>query len=362
MSGRSRIGSAVIPGLAALALVAAGISILRTAPPAIQVSPRIQPPGQPEPGLGSVSGAGLVEAESEQAGIGAVQPGMVLAVTAVPGVPVRAGDVLFTQDSRAADAAVAVRTSDVLAARAAMEQARSMVPGLRAQVDTARAVLTGAEVGQADAGDLLRSGENTPLGLSISRREMTKRRNDERAAEARLQEARGRLAQAEATLAQYVDGRTEGPVLRAAAAAVAQAEALQQQAETARSLLSVRAPFDGTVLQVNLRPGEYAQLGGPPAIVLGQLRSLRLRADIDEADIPRFDPAAAAVATPRGDPARRIPLHLVRVEPLVVPKASLTGAGTDRVDTRVLRVLYEIVGAADGLYPGQQLNLFVTGR
>ena len=303
-----------------------------------------------------------MEAESEQVDVGAEQSGTVSAVAAIPGVRVRKGDVLFRQDTRAADAAVAVRTSDVLAARATMEQARSMVPGLRAQVDTEQAVLMEAEVGLADAGDLLRSAENMPVGLSITRREMTKRRNDERAAEAREHEARGRLAQAQAALAQYVEGASDGPILRAAATAIAQAEALQRQAETARDLLTVRAPFDGTVLQVNLRPGEYAPAGGPPAIVLGQLSRLRLRADIDEADIPRFSATAEAVATPLGDPSRRIPLRLVRVEPLVVPKVSLTGAGAERVDTRVLRVLYEIEGPLDRLYPGQQLNLYLTAK
>ena len=34
------------------------------------------------------------------------------------------------------------------------------------------------------------------------------------------------------------------------------------------------------------------------------------------------------------------PLHFVRFEPYVIPKESLTGDTTERVDTRVLQVIY----------------------
>ncbi len=35
-------------------------------------------------------------------------------------------------------------------------------------------------------------------------------------------------------------------------------------------------------------------------------------------------------------------LTFVRVEPLTVPKTSLTGANTERVDTRVVRLIYAV--------------------
>jgi multidrug resistance efflux pump len=56
---------------------------------------------------------------------------------------------------------------------------------------------------------------------------------------------------------------------------------------------------DGQVLQVNVRPGEYA--GVPPGqalVVLGNLRRLHVRVDSDENDIPRFKPGAPAKAPP----------------------------------------------------------------
>ena len=67
-----------------------------------------------------------------------------------------------------------------------------------------------------------------------------------------------------------------------------------------------------------------------------------MRVDVDENDIPRFRPATPAVARLRGDPRREYRLRFVRVEPYVVPKKSLTGDSTERVDTRVLQVIYAL--------------------
>ena len=50
----------------------------------------------------------------------------------------------------------------------------------------------------------------------------------------------------------------------------------------------------------------------------------------------------------------------MRVEPYVVPKKSLTGDNTERVDTRVLQVIYALVSADRRVYVGQQLDVFVN--
>jgi hypothetical protein len=49
----------------------------------------------------------------------------------------------------------------------------------------------------------------------------------------------------------------------------------------------------------------------------------------------------------------------VRIEPLVIPKRSLTGDVTERVDTRVMQVLYEVRDGGNELLPGQQLDVFI---
>jgi hypothetical protein len=96
-------------------------------------------------------------------------------------------------------------------------------------------------------------------------------------------------------------------------------------------------------------------------MVLGDIGTYHVRVDIDERDIARFQRGAPGKAFPRGETAREIGLKFLRVEPLVVPKRALTGDNTERVDTRVLQVLYAVEQAKYPVYVGQQLDIFISG-
>ena len=61
----------------------------------------------------------------------------------------------------------------------------------------------------------------------------------------------------------------------------------------------------------------------------------------------------------RGNADLRTRLTFVRYEPFVVPKKSLTGDSTERVDTRVLQVIYQIENANLPLFVGQQMDVFI---
>lgn len=65
------------------------------------------------------------------------------------------------------------------------------------------------------------------------------------------------------------------------------------------------------------------------------------------------------VSHPRGDSGRSYRLRFVRVEPYVVPKPSLTGDSRERVDTRVLQVVYAVEEESPDLFVGQQVDVFV---
>jgi multidrug resistance efflux pump len=125
-------------------------------------------------------------------------------------------------------------------------------------------------------------------------------------------------------------------------------------------LLTVRAPRDGTVLQVNIRAGEYAAVSATePAILLGDVSELQLRADVDESDAPRVHPGCKAVAFLKGSRERAIPLEFVRIEPYILPKKSLSGESTERVDTRVLQVIFRFENPSFPVYVGQQMDVFI---
>ena len=147
-----------------------------------------------------------------------------------------------------------------------------------------------------------------------------------------------------------------------AAAQVALAQAQVEQTMTELDRLRVTAPVTGRVLQKNVRVGEY--VGVPPGqalMVLGDVSRLHVRMDVDENDIGRFRPDAAGKAITRGANKRELPLAFVRVEPYVVPKRALTGTGSERVDTRVLQIIYRVEVADPTLYVGQQVDVYLDG-
>ena len=70
---------------------------------------------------------------------------------------------------------------------------------------------------------------------------------------------------------------------------------------------------------------------------------------------------AHATGHVRGNADLKAPLQFVRIEPFVVPKRSLTGDSTERVDTRVLQIIYRVERDDMPLFVGQQLDVFIDG-
>ncbi len=127
--------------------------------------------------------------------------------------------------------------------------------------------------------------------------------------------------------------------------------------------------MDGTILQVNVRPGEYVSTTGTQSLILmGNLRPLHLRVNVDEEDIPRLKLFAPARAKIRGDAGQKeVPLTFVRLEPFVVPKTSLTGVNTERVDTRVVQVIFAVdsenrMVREKKILVGQLVDVFIDSR
>jgi hypothetical protein len=93
---------------------------------------------------------------------------------------------------------------------------------------------------------------------------------------------------------------------------------------------------------VKIRLGEYAPAGAlaTPLMLIGDTKTLHVRVDVDENDAWRVGKNSRATAYVRGNRNIKTDLTFFRIEPYVVPKKSLTGDSTERVDTRVLQVLY----------------------
>ncbi len=346
----------IIPLLAVGALSFAVTHVVRSqqAPPVKK--PLVEPARAPF--AHTVAGAGIVEGRSEASStaniaVGSQLPGVVVRVHVRIGQRVRAGEPLFELDDRQLRAELKSRESNYDAAAAQLRRLEQMPRP--EEVPPAEAKLREAEANLAMQADQLRRAEQMWEGRSISAEDLTTRRQSHAAAVAQV-------AQAKANLQLLQAGAWEADKA-VARASLTQAEAQVQQTRTDLDRLIARAPINGTVLQLNVRPGEY--VGTPPnqaLVVLGNTDELHVRVDIDENDIPRFRPGAPAKAFLRGDPRQEFPLRFVRVEPYVIPKKSLTGDNVERVDTRVLQAIYAIDPRGRPLYVGQQVDVFVAAE
>ena len=149
--------------------------------------------------------------------------------------------------------------------------------------------------------------------------------------------------------------------LDVAQAAVDMAESMVESIRINLDRLTVRAPLEGEILQLNLRLGQFAAMTWKePMIVLGDVKRLHVRVDIDENDVPLFDRQAQAIAYLKGRSKGGFPLKLEYVEPYVIPKQSLTGSNAERVDTRVLQVVYSLPDErAIEVFVGQQMDVYM---
>jgi len=112
---------------------------------------------------------------------------------------------------------------------------------------------------------------------------------------------------------------------------------------------------------MKVRAGEYAPSGitATPMVLMGRTRPLHVRVDVDENDAWRVRAGARAAAFLRGNRAIRADLTFVRFEPYVIPKRSLTGDATERVDTRVLQVLFSFDRGDLPIHTGQLMDVFI---
>ena len=172
--------------------------------------------------------------------------------------------------------------------------------------------------------------------------------------------AKATYAKAKADLEKILAGSWKEDI-EIARAAVQLAQSQVESIKINLERLIVRAPMDGEVLQLNVRLGQFAAMTWKePMIVLGDSKRLHVRVDLDEPELLYFSKSAPAVATLKGRPNVRFHLKFVYVEPYVIPKQSLTGNNSERVDQRVLQVIYELPEERPiDVYIGQQMDVYL---
>lgn len=286
----------LLAGLAVLGFAVTAIAVVLDSPESSGTPSA--PPSPRIPYAAYVAGAGLVEARQENIPIGTPVAGIVTAIPVRWGDQVKPGDVLFQIDDR----------------------------DLQAQLPPALAKVKQSEAALSQASMQLKLAESVPDARAVSREDMGNRRTN--------------VAMATTALA----------------AAKADVERIRDE----MGLRTVRARTMGRVLQINIHLGEYAQAGGStPLMLLGDDTRLLVRASIDQNDAWRVVPGAAATAFVRGNSKMVIPLHFERIEPTIVPRAVLTGDSAERVDTRVLQVIYSFDPARLPVFVGQVMDVYI---
>jgi len=270
------------------------------------------------------------------------------------GKRVKAGEPLFVLDDRKQQADFVVKEAALAEARARLVRLKQAP---RAEdLPPAQAKVKEAEANFEDARRQLQITERLSDARVIAIEDVNKWRYAVEAAQARLTQAKADLKLLEAG-SWKLD-------IDVATANVAAAEAEVEGAQVEIRRLTVRAPVEGDILQVNVRPGEFAPSGATavPLILLGNLDRLHVRVDIDENDAWRFQPEAPAVASIRGNPQFKTDLTFEYAEAYVVPKRSLTGESTERVDTRVMQVVYSFKRGKLPIYPGQLMDVYIDDQ
>jgi multidrug resistance efflux pump len=320
----------------------------RKAPP--QSAPIVDPPSRPEKVL-MIAGSGLVEARRENIPIGVNIPGVVTQVYVKKGEIVKAGAPLFRVDDRDYKAQLAVAEAQLASAKA---QLHKLVVAPRPEdIPPVKAAAEEAEARMNDAEAALGRTERLFSKQAIAASDYDKDRYAYAAAKATY-------AKAKADLEKVLAGSWKEDI-DIARAAVLLAQGQVDSIKTNLERLTVAAPMDGEILQLNIRLGQFAATTWKePMIVLGDSKRLHVRVDIDEYDLQHFSKGADAFATLKGRPQNRFDLKFVYVEPYVIPQQSLTGYNSERADTRVLQAIYALADDRPiDLFVGQQMDVYI---
>ncbi len=137
---------------------------------------------------------------------------------------------------------------------------------------------------------------------------------------------------------------------------------------------TMRAPADGTILAIQAAVGSYVApqgtydtytQGSDPVIVMGSSEAYTsVRCYIDEILIHRLTlgPQMNARMFIRGTNIS-VPLEYVRVQPYVSPKIELSNQRLERVDVRVLPVIFRFAKSKNlPVYPGQLVDVYIAEK
>ncbi|KAF0204975.1 MAG: Multidrug resistance efflux pump, partial [bacterium] len=302
----------------------------------------------------TIAGAGIIEAAGRNIQITPPIPGQVTQIFVKEDDIVKKGDRLLQIDDREQLAKITSAEANIARAEATLATTQAEIATQMAAEQSALANVEQLQALLSDSEQILSSNEKLYQSGVIPYLTFNTSLKARDAAKARVQQAQAQVEQTRAILnstrAKTSEAEADLKVLKA------------QRNELLVTLqrLTVTAPQAGRILQVNMRLGEMlASNSLQPAIILGETDSLQVRVDIDEVNAARVSAGSQAIAHLKGDASKKILLDFVRIDPYILPKKSLTGDNTERVDVRVLQVIYKFQPPGFSVYVGQQVDVFI---
>ena len=151
----------------------------------------------------------------------------------------------------------------------------------------------------------------------------------------------------------------------------AQAQAALKASAVALAQYVIKAPTDGVVLAINSTVGSYVSAQGaydtytqgfsPLVVMSADQEHLAVRCYVDEiliARLPTPEHIRAQMLIHGTD--IKVPLEFVRVQPYVSPKIELSNQRQEKVDLRVLAVIFRFEKKdLPRVYPGQLVDVFI---
>lgn len=339
----------MIAGVALLCLLLIFFSLWRELETPVTKDPIIPP--NVGPYKFQISGIGIVEPSSENISIGTPLNRVIEHVYVHVGEKVKKGQELFSLESRDLDANLNLQKAAYESALARSEKLKQLPQP--EDLTAAKINLYNAKIAMESAKSQNEMVSQLPDQRAISQEEKNRRLFAYRQAEAQLNQAQANYAK--------IKAGTWKPDLEIADLEVAHAKANVELVNTEIERTVIRSPIDGTVLQVKIHDGELPPMDTfkAPLMIIGNVDEMNLRVSINQLDIPFFRADAPAIAYFQGDSKHQFHLQFVRMEPLLVNKQNLTNDIYEKVDTRVMQLIYRFENNNEPLYVGQQMDVFI---
>ena len=312
---------------------------------------------------------GIIESEQAQGQNISIYPevsGPITRILVAEGQQVHQGDALLTIDDSVQRATAEQQQAQAEAARAMWHELKAQprpenLAVSSAQVENARASLKNARDQLAKQ---QRSYEMDPKSISADALDNARNAENIAATNLKVTERQYQLTRAGAWSYDIENAeRTYAALERAYASSAA-----------LLAKYTLKAPADGVVLAVQSSVGSYVSPQGAydsytesfgPLVVMGQPQSrLQVRAYIDEILVHEL-PSPADIRAEmfiRGT-TQHVPLTFVRIQPYISPKIELSDEREERVDLRVLPLIFRLENPRGlNLYPGQLVDVYVGGK